>query len=515
MERREGARRAGQGALREDAGPRGMNAALPRRSRGRVVGAGVGLAVALAGVTLPSAPAFASGYLVARFGGDHGTPASPNPFAVYFNPAAMGGTQGTNLTLDVAPILRFVEYTRGADALGNPTLADPNNRSPEAERYRQANTGKASLTNVLALGFLGLTTDLGLKTPLRFGYAAYVPFGGLAQWDKRTDPIASDPLAPGAQDGVQRWHNINGKILSIYNTLAMSYTVEPLRLSFGANVSLALHEIDTVRARNIPDNGDEIQAFDGRFNEGRTRLVAHGFNVGAAFGVYWEPLADRSIKLGVSYTSSPGFGRMRLDGDLTAQAGSNPETAEPSKVQLLQTYPDIVRFGGGWRLSKHWELRSDFEVVRWSMFDRQCVVAPGAECNINPDGSSPNAVDIVLNIPRNFKDSFGARIGGAYFVNPDLELFGSVAGTTSAIPPARMDASAIDANRLYVSAGARYVFSEHFALAGSANWIHFFQVDTKGTARTDRLLNPSRSPSANGVYTSEIFVLNLNGTYTF
>src|SRR5262249_18470660 len=40
----------------------------------------------------------ASGYLTARFGSDQGTPAQPNTFAVYFNPAALGGTKGTTLT---------------------------------------------------------------------------------------------------------------------------------------------------------------------------------------------------------------------------------------------------------------------------------------------------------------------------------------------------------------------------------------------------------------------------------
>lgn len=238
-------------------------------------------------------------------------------------------------------------------------------------------------------------------------------------------------------------------------------------------------------------------------------------NVGAAFGVYWEPLENRSIKLGVSYTSSPGFGRMRLSGELTAQAGSNPDTAQPSKVDFLQTYPDIVRFGGVWRVARQWEVRADMEYVRWSMFDRQCVVAPGADCLINPDGSAQNGIDVILNIPRNFRDAYGARGGFGYFANEDLELFASGGVTTSVIPLASMDASAIDATQLIVTAGARYAFSPHFMLAGSANLDHFFPVDTKGQSNTNYLQNPSKSPSADGVYSSDILFLNLNGTYTF
>ncbi len=459
--------------------------------------------------------AHASGYLTARFGSDHGTPASPNAYAVYYNPAAMGGTDPTtSITLDVTPVLRLASYTRSNDALGNATLADPTNMADNAVRYRAANTGKATLKNVLGLGYFGVTSDLGLKSGLRVGYAVYVPFGGIATWDKRKDAIASDPQAPGAQDGVQRFHNINGMILALYNTVAVSYTIEQARLSFGANFSVVSHDVDTVRARNIPDNGDDIQGFDGRLNEGRTRLTAHGVNVGAAFGVYWEPLQNRTVKLGLSYTSQPGFGSMRLNGELTAQAGANPNTAQPTAVQLLQTYPDLVRLGGAWRVSDALELRADFEYVRWSVFDKQCVVAPGAACDTKADGSG-DALKIILNIPRNFKDSMGARAGVGVFVSRSSEVFGSVGMTTSAVPKSSIDASTIDSNRLYLSAGARHEFSKHFALASSANFIHFFAVDTRGTARTDLLENPSRSPSANGKYTAEIFMLDVNATYSF
>src|SRR5688572_22984362 len=64
-----------------------------------------------------SSDAHASGYLTARFGADHGTPASPNTYAIYYNPAALGGTTGTTITGDVALVLRWVHYQRGADAL--------------------------------------------------------------------------------------------------------------------------------------------------------------------------------------------------------------------------------------------------------------------------------------------------------------------------------------------------------------------------------------------------------------
>jgi long-chain fatty acid transport protein len=137
--------------------------------------------------------AHASGYLTARFGSDHGSPAAPNPYAVYFNPAAIGGIEGTQIVGDLSLGVRSVTYDRGNDALSpsSPSLAnDP--------QYVAANTGRAKLLNVVPLPYLGAASDLGTKN-LRVGYALYVPFGGMADWHKRT---ATD-YAPGAYDGPQ------------------------------------------------------------------------------------------------------------------------------------------------------------------------------------------------------------------------------------------------------------------------------------------------------------------------
>src|SRR4051794_28669004 len=76
----------------------------------------VGSIVALGAIATPK-DAEASGYLTARCGTDYGTPASPNGFAVYSTPAALGGTKGTTITGDVSALMRFVRYTRTAAAL--------------------------------------------------------------------------------------------------------------------------------------------------------------------------------------------------------------------------------------------------------------------------------------------------------------------------------------------------------------------------------------------------------------
>lgn len=453
-------------------------------------------------VTFSLHEAHASGYLTARFGSDHGTPAAPNPYAIYFNPAALGGMEGTQITGDLSLGIRAVTYDRSNDALSPSSPALANNAD-----YVAANTGRAKLLNVVPLPYFGAASDLGIKN-LRVGYALYVPFGGMADWKKRT---ATD-YAPGADDGPQRWANISGQILALYNTAAVAWRFPEAHLTVGANVSLIYHSVKTVRARNV-DGSDDVRLGNGGLKEGRSYLDASGMNLSAALGLYWEPNDD--LKLGLSYTSQPGFGTTRMSGTLEQQFGNDAKPAEKTEVDLLQAYPDIIRLGGAYRTSKTTEVRLDFEFVRWSTFKNQCVVQRGADCNIDDKGNQPADGKVVLNLPRNWNNAIGVRLGAAVWPVEQVEVFGSLGLTTSAVPKETIDASTIDSTRFYGALGARYAFSKAFALAFSYNPIYFLPVDTKGANNLDTYASSSKSPSADGKYNAVIHLVNVNGTISF
>lgn len=462
---------------------------------GRVIALGLATGLASLSLITLSGEAAASGYLTARFGSDHGTPAAPNPYAVYFNPAALGGVTGTQITGDLSLGARVVTYDRSKDALtpsSAPVAGDA--------RYVDSNTGQAKLVNVVPLPFLGAASDLGTKN-LRLGYALYVPFGGMAQWNKRS----ATEFAPGNVDGPQRWANISGQILAVYNTLAVAYRL-PAHFSIGANVSVVYHKVETIRARNF-DGSDDVRTLNGSLKEGRSLLAVSGMNLSASVGAYWEPNDD--LKIGVSYTSQPGFGTTRMSGTLEQQFGTDAQRAAKTDVDLLQTYPDIIRLGGAFKPTKRSEVRLDGEFVRWSVFENQCVVNKGGDCNL----AAP--ANVVLNLPRNWRNAYGVRLGGAFWPVEAVEVFGSVGLTTSAVPKETIDASTIDSTRFYGALGVRYAMSKTFAFAGSYNPIYFMPVDTKGASNLDTYSAASKSPSADGVYKSMIHLVNLNATVSF
>ncbi len=423
-----------------------------------------------------------------------------NPFAVFFNPGAIGHAEGTQLTLDASIAYRQVDYERSAEALS------PSASQARGDRlYLDANTGAASAKNLAVVPYLGVTHGFG---PVALGFASYVPYGGAASWGK-VDRFDGSVTAPGAVDGPQRWQIISGSQLAWYNTLAAAVKL-PGGLSLGVSMSYVRHTLATSRARNA-DGSDDLRDVGGGLIEGRSVLDVSGANMAAGVGVHYQP--SDQLRLGLTYLSRPGFGEMRLSGQLRNQIG-NAQAEQKLDVDLLQTLPDVVMFGGAARVSKDAEVRLDANVTRWSAFDRQCVVAKGRACAVAPSGAA-NPDDVLVVLPRKWRDTYGARLGASIFADPTLEVFASAAVDTSAVPASTIDASYPDAFKVFGTIGARKTWLDKYSVAASYNHVYFVPVTTGGASASAAGLPPSRSPRSDGRYEQTIVYINVNGTVRF
>ena len=173
------------------------------------------------------------------------------------------------------------------------------------------------------------------------------------------------------------------------------------------------------------------------------------------------------------------------------------------------------RAGATWKVDadRKWEIRTDFVYAQWSVFDKQCIVTSGANCDLNADGSQ-KATGVVVNIPRNWKDAWGLKLGAAHYLNRDVELFGSLGYTTPAAPSSTVDASTIDNTRYTAAFGTKFAVSDHLAFATSAAVVYFKPITvTDSIYETQK--GESKSPSANGSYKQIVPILDLNASYTF
>src|SRR5579872_5294826 len=102
-------------------------------------------------LSLKVSPAEAAGFSAARFGGELGNVTASNPTALYYNPAGIGFSEGTNVFVDGILALRHVTYEH---VMAPTDMPDP----PGAEG---SSTGKATLFNVFAGPMFGATTRVG------------------------------------------------------------------------------------------------------------------------------------------------------------------------------------------------------------------------------------------------------------------------------------------------------------------------------------------------------------------
>jgi long-chain fatty acid transport protein len=453
---------------------------------------------------LAAPDAEASGFLYSKFGGDYGTPAIGSPYSVYFNPAAIGEAHGTQLVLDGMFAFRHATYDRPASAL-SPSFG----KSASEPVYASANTGSATSNGFQGAPYFGVTTDFG-GLPIFAGFASYVPEGGYASFGKRTQ-WQNDPRGPGAYDGVQRWSLVSGSQISWWNTLAAGVTIESIRLSIGGSISLVRDSLTSLIARN-KDASDDLATATGVPTEGRSLLDVSGLHITMTAGLFWRPMEDGKLRLGLSYTARQGFSNVRLKGSLETQFGVGQD--EKQDADVLMTFPDIIRFGAAYRVSPKVDLRFDLEYVTWSNLKKQCVVVSGAPCNVAADGSEiidkAKGSQVLLNLDREWKDAFGARVGVGYFLDDDTELMGSLGIDTSAVPAAHLDATYFDAFKILASVGMRRRIAERWFVGGALTEMYLLPVDNSDSAANNTLQIPSKSPSNGGKYTTSITFLDVN-----
>lgn len=438
------------------------------------------LAGAVALAALPTRVS-AGGFDVSRVGGERGHATTETPFATYYNPAALANTHKTHIAGDLTLVFHSASYDRTAATNVQPD--DP----------AGANTGKTKLFDPLVAPSLALSMKFG---NFAVGLSLLAPMSGSQSWDGNSK-FKNNNDYPGARDGQARWHMIQGEQLVIYTTLAASYTIPKLRLSFGAGANLIYQSLRLLRAR--AGSGD-----DGLAQEGRINMDLSGVSGSFSLGTQWEVL-EKKLWLGLSYQAPPGlYGGQNLHGTVDTWL----LTAKPGKddVTLNQTLPDIIRWAVRYRQEGKYELRLFGDYTRWSTMQRQCLVKKGTKCGLNDDGL-PEGDNIVSSQERGWKDSFYVRAGASYWFMPQLEGFVGVGYGSNAVPSAYLEPGLIDGNNVSGAIGGRITIGDHVGLLLSYTYIQTLKR-TVTNSKLDSLEGISRLPTGDGEYKQYFGMLN-------
>jgi long-chain fatty acid transport protein len=479
-----------------------------------------------------SRDAGAAGFASAHFGGEEGSVVATNPTALYYNPAGIGFSEGIHLYLDGEIALRSATWTHTATPF---TGEQPNSQ--------YANTGKAALFNVFAGPALGTTIQLG--DHLVVGAGLFVPFGGRVRFGTNSsvptsspsvvngvptgsyqgcgDPSA--PVCPLAAQGVQRWHISTAALTFLYATVGAALRFGPL--SIGAAGNFINSEISETQAHTTSNQVDSTA-------ENTASLNVQGNNGSFAAGLMLEVVPEH-LWIGGSYQAQPGLGPQTLPGTLNynvGPAGYYSQTGSTAyKIDFHQALPDIIRGGIRARIGSV-ELRAFGDYTRWSVMTNQCINIStfGTECKVYgpgggtayPDGGDATPKGSVLtNIPRNWNNTWSARLGASYWVKPEIEIFAGGGYETAAVPNSTLEPGAMDANNILASLGGRFMIADRFWFALSYTQIQF-QNRTVTNSTLDSYVTPgtptptaSYSESGNGQYTQWIGVVDINAEKQF
>lgn len=446
-------------------------------------------ALALLLLTAP-ATASAGGFTATRFGGEHGHAATDDPTALYFNPAGLAYGHGHRVMVEGLFAYRTVDYTRDPGAID-----DPNATADDIA----ANAGTGTLANMIVSPFVGVASDLGVEG-LGVGVGLYAPFGGQTAWDENS-AFEGNATYPGALDGPARWSSIEGEQRSVYVSLGAGWRVPSGKFAVGGAVNVISSSLNLVRARNL-DGTDTLLNSQGGLQEGRSLLELSDLTFSASVGVMFKP--TDCLRLGLSYQAQPGFGEMTLDGELTNKFGaSDPFTVD---VEMRQALPDSIRLGGVWRFAEKATMHFAAEMYRWSVFEDQCLVQTGLaggppKCAFQANGALDTAAggkDVLVNIERDWKDTYGVRIGGTYDVSDALEVNAGVMFDSNAVPDETLEPALIDTDKIIGQLGARFVATDNISLSGTLGYVGYFSRTT--APRAEDPATPSRNPDMAGDY---------------
>jgi long-chain fatty acid transport protein len=479
---------------------------------------GLGRCALIAGLTTSSA--HASGIAVARFGGEHGHPTTDNPTAIYYNPAGIALRPGRfRFFVDGSLAGRWASYTRPESAITNEGTGTPEGAS-------DTNAGTAKVANALFSPFIGATSDFGTKF-FTAGAALYFPFGGQAVWNQNTKYSAGDLAKqyPGANDGVQRWHTIDGKVRSMYVTGAIAFNIHQIGLSIGASGSAIRSEVDTIRARN-PDGSDDLVDSDGSIKEGRSWLKAKGWQGSFSVGAIWN---WRSKAVDRRLVHRPAQRRRRHDppGQPRQTCSPRPST-RPRPPPSTSPRPSPTSSA------------SASASARPSASSCACSpTTPAGPCLINSASSTATVenrnCDINANKaqdPDNGRRDLRRREGDdsitRHRCSPASGRTPAACGpapptgssptsrassaSASTAPPSNtqtLDAALLDMHKMSVSLGARWQIVRQFAIALTVTDIAYFKLDTKGRNLLGKFVGTAGQPSADGIYKQNILLGNL------
>jgi long-chain fatty acid transport protein len=190
---------------------------------------------------------------------------------------------------------------------------------------------------------------------------------------------------------------------------------------------------------------------------GARSFEADDWGVGATAGLLWQPLPG--TLLGLGYRSAVG---LDVSGSFHRGASLTTTPVATTDVEAGVTLPEQVTFSFRQALAPPWTLLGTVEWTNWSRVGDVAAVASGC---------GPSRVCEVLNL--NYRDGWLFALGAEYAYSPLLTLRTGVAYEISPIRDSTRDILVPDSNRVFLSFGASYRYTQNITVDFAYSHVFF------------------------------------------
>ena len=360
--------------------------------------------------------------------------------ALFFNPGGVSFLKHNSISIGGSPVISYGQYT---DAASN-TVSET--KSP------------------VSYPFTGYVV-LGKKdSKLKYGIAAYTPFGSIVDW----------------QDGwTGRFVLTHLQLQSIFIQPTISYKLSD-KVGIGAGFVYGMGNVNLQKDIPVVDN-------KGVYGHATLDGKAQGYGFNAGF--YYQP--DKKWSIGLTYRSkvqmdlNNGTATFTVPASLSSQFPNGPfSTSLP--------LPSVMSAGVAFSPNQKLTLALELNRVGWNVYDTLSFHYQNQTASLQDTKS-----------PRMYKNTLSYRIGAQYAINSKLDARLGIKYLMTPVQSGYVNPDVPDANHFNYSAGLGYKLGSHFVVDASFT---FEQM-----VRNDKTIETNM----NGTYITNLFIPGFSIAYNF
>jgi long-chain fatty acid transport protein len=292
------------------------------------------------------------------------------------------------------------------------------------------------------------------------------------------------------ENWVGRFMAVETEIRTFFFNLTASYEIIP-ELSVGFGYVFSYGDVLI---------GKKIRLSQLVASEPYLELEGNGTGSGFTAGVLFK--AHKALSIGLSYRSQVSLG---FEGDATPKdypaqfEGQIPN----GNISAPLTTPENITIGIALKPLKELTITADYQYVGWDSYDK---------LEVEFEDFQVNGENYKSASERNYDNSFIARLGAEYKLNPQIDLFGGFLYDKNPIADEKLDPTLPDSDRLGFSLGASYSINNNLAVQAGYLFLRFNERQVTNSEENYSGLTGVQSPF-NGVYNSTAHLISLTLAY--